>query len=93
MHQIQLNDELYKEALRRATEAGFASVEEYIADVLSQELHDATENLDHLFTPEAIAELDQISDQIKAGGKTYSAEEVEQHFEKKREEWLRKHAG
>jgi hypothetical protein len=97
MHKVQLNDKLYKEAKRRATEAGFSSVDDYIADVLSHDLVPDNGNnspsLDHLFTPEVIADLDHISAQIKAGGRTYSIEEVREHFEKKREEWLRKHAG
>lgn len=87
MHQVQLNDELYKEAERRATEAGFSTVDEYIADVVSHDLHEETENLDHLFTPEVIAHPDQISAEIKAGGKTYTMDEVQEHFEKKRKEW------
>ena len=34
MHQIQLNDVLFQEAQRRAAEAGFESVDEYVAEVL-----------------------------------------------------------
>jgi len=51
------------------------------------------ENFDHLFTPEVIADLDKISDTIKAGGKTYTMDEVDQHLEQKRQEWLRNHVG
>jgi hypothetical protein len=97
MHQVQLNDQLYKEAQRRATEAGFSTVDEYVADVVSHDLvednGDETPDLDHLFTPEVIAQLDQISAEIKAGGKTYTMEEVREHFEKKRKKWLQNHAG
>src|ERR1700683_94466 len=95
-HQVQLNEKLYKEAQRRAELAGFSSVDEYIADVVSQDLLEAggeDGNHDHLFTPQIIAELDQISAEIRAGGKTYTLDEVERHFEKKREEWLQNHAG
>ena len=93
MHQVQLNDELYKEAERRARDAGFGSVDEFVADRLENDFLDEQENLDHLFTPEVIADLDKISHGIKAGGKTYTMEEVDEHFEKKRQEWLRNHAG
>jgi hypothetical protein len=92
MHQVQLADQLYKEAQRRATEASFSSVDEYIADVVSQTLHEETENLDHLFSPERIAHLDRVSAEIKAGGKTYTMKDVQQHFNEKRGKWLENHA-
>jgi hypothetical protein len=93
MHQVRLNDKLYKEAQRRAREAGFDSVDEFVADRLENDFSEEQENFDHLFTPEVIADLDKISERIKAGGKTYTMEEVDEHFEKKRQEWLRNHAG
>ena len=62
---------LYKEAQRRAAEAGFASVDEYVADVVSHDLVEdvgaGTPNLDHLFTPERLAHIDEAEAQIKAG--------------------------
>jgi hypothetical protein len=92
MHQIQLDDHLFQEAQRRATAAGFATVDAYVADVLSHDPGEPTDNFDHLFTPEVLAELDHISGEIDAGGKTYSLEEVREHFEKKRTEWLKNQA-
>jgi hypothetical protein len=48
----------------------------------------------HLFfTPDRLAELDQISRKIDAGGKTYTIEELNEHFEQKRKSWLGKDAG
>ena len=38
MHQIQLSDQLYEQAQRRALEAGFSSVDEFVADVVQQHL-------------------------------------------------------
>ena len=93
MSQIQLPEPLYEKVQKRAAESGFSNVDEYVSNVLSEELAEEPEDLDYLFTPERIAELDQISAEIKAGAKTYSAEEVRQHFEKKLEEWRQKHAG
>jgi hypothetical protein len=91
MHQVRLADNLYKEAEQRATEAGFASVDEYVADVVSNDLHDDPENFDHLFTPERIAHLERASAEAKAGGKTYSVEEVKEHLKQNRQEWLKNH--
>jgi hypothetical protein len=42
------------------------------------------DNFDHLFTPAAVADLRSISAAIKAGGKTYTMDEVDQHFIQKR---------
>jgi hypothetical protein len=93
MQQVQLSDQLYREAERRARKAGFATVDEFVADRLKTDFSEEQENFDHLFTPEVIADLDRISAQIKAGGKTYTMQEVDEHLEKKRQEWLRDHAG
>jgi hypothetical protein len=88
MQQVQLNDHLYKEVQRRATEAGFSTVDEYIADVLSYDLHEGTENLDHLFTPERLAHIDKAEAEIKAGN-FYTADQADAELAKRRAEWLR----
>jgi hypothetical protein len=67
MQQVQLTNRVYKQVKRRADEAGFKSVDEYVADVLANDLEDETENLDHLFTPERLAHIDKAAAQIKAG--------------------------
>lgn len=92
MHQVQLTDELYKEAERRARAAGFSSVDEFVADRLASEFADGQDNYDHLFTPEVLTDLDRISADMKASGKSYTMEEVDKHLEQKRQEWLRNHA-
>jgi hypothetical protein len=87
MQQVQLPDQLYRVAQHRALEAGFASVEEYIADVVAQDVADDTESFDHLFTPEVVSELEQISAAAMAGGITYTSEAVREHFQKKSDAW------
>jgi hypothetical protein len=59
MPAIHLPDHLYEQLRTRATDVGYASVDDYVADVLREELAD-TPNFDHLFIPERIAKLDQI---------------------------------
>jgi hypothetical protein len=83
MHQVHLNEELYREAQRRALEAGFGSVDEYVADVLQQDIEDA-DNLDHLFTPERLAHIDRAIAEIDAGH-GFATDEVREHFRKKRD--------
>jgi hypothetical protein len=93
MHQIklQLTDQLYEEAKRRAGSAGFKSVNEFVADVLADELTQETEDFDHLFTPERIAHVDKVAASVEAGGPTYSIEEVSAYLATKRADWLRSH--
>jgi hypothetical protein len=87
MHQVHLSDQLYQEAQRRATESGFASVDEYVADLLSLDLS-PTEDLDLLFTPQRLALIERASSQI-AAGECFSAEEADEELARRRAEWLR----
>ncbi len=82
MYQIQLADQLYQEAERRASAAGFVSVDEYVADVLQHDLQEETENFDYLFTPERLAHIDRAAAQIDAG-QGIPAEQVRDHFRQK----------
>jgi NADPH:quinone reductase-like Zn-dependent oxidoreductase len=92
MHQIQLQltDDLYEEATRRAIDAGFKSVDEFIADVLSGELAQETETFDHFFTPERIAHLDRVAECVRAGGRIYTPEELNANLAARRADWIRK---
>lgn len=81
MHQINLSDQLYRNAQRRAEEAGFDSVDQYVENVLQQDLDDG-ENLDHFFTPERLAHLDRAAAAIDAG-QGVPAEQVREHFWRK----------
>jgi len=93
MHQVQLDERLYKDAQRRATEAGFSSVDEYVADIVSHDLvegsEDQTPNLDHLFTPERLALIDAAAAEIRDGD-CLTADQVREHFKQKREAWIQK---
>jgi predicted lipid-binding transport protein (Tim44 family) len=92
MPQIQLDEATFNAVQRRASDAGYSSVDEYVADVLSEATEDETPNLDHLFTPELVAELDRINAEIDAGGKTYSSEEVDEHLARTRERWIQENS-
>jgi Arc/MetJ-type ribon-helix-helix transcriptional regulator len=89
MHKIQLNDKLYKEAERRAREGGFGSVDEFVAERLESDFSDEQEDLDHLFTPEVIAEIDKAEAEMNAGN-FFTSEQVDEHFKKKRAAWKKK---
>ena len=92
MHQVQLQptDQIYDRAKRRAVEAGFKSVEEYASEVLTNDLYEDTGDYDRLFTPERIAHLDKVAAEVRAGGKTYTMQEVRANLAQNRAEWIRK---
>lgn len=83
MHPVQLPDQLYQKAQQRAQAAGFQSVDEYVAEIVESDVSAALEDYDHFFTPEIVAELDQIRAEVQAGAKTYSSEEVDEFFRQK----------
>ena len=79
MHQIQLDDQLYLEAGTARSAAGFVTVDESVADVLRHDILEETENLDYLFTPERLVDIDRAAAQIGAG-QGIPAEQVRNHF-------------
>jgi hypothetical protein len=92
MPQVRLNDQLFKDAERRASEAGFSAVDNYVADLLNRELTDAAETFDRLFTPERLAKIDAAAAQIDSG-QFFTAEQADQELSKRRAEWLQKRPG
>jgi len=91
MHQVNLNDELYNEAQRRAAAAGFSSVDEYVADVLSHDFQIDDENLQRFFTPEQLALVDQAAADVAAGN-VHTLDQVQKSLAKTRAAWLRDQA-
>jgi len=82
MQQIQLDDRLYQEVQRRATASGFETVDEYVADVLQQDVEEELEDVSQLFTPERLAVIDRAVAQCDAG-QVLTEDEVREHFKKK----------
>ena len=90
MHQVNLNDQLYNEVQRRAMAAGFSRVDDYVADLLTQDFQRDDENLDHFFTPARLALIDQSAEDVAAGN-FYSLEQVRETISQTRNAWLRDH--
>ncbi len=84
MHRVEISEELYEEAQRRAREAGFDSVDEFISDVLKHDFQSQRENFNHCFTPERLTQIDRAAVQFQAG-EFVTAEQVRAHFRRKRE--------
>ena len=97
MPQIQLDEATFRAVQQRAADHGYDSVDAYVADLLTEQAtdqtHAGTPNLDHLFTPERMVEVDRISTEIKAGAKTYTDEEIREHFKRKSKSWRGKNQG
>ena len=95
MGQVQLDDDVFKAAQRRAADGGYSSVDEYIADIVVHDLVEdeaaATPNLDTLFTPQRLAEIDHAAADIKAGN-YFTADQVREHFTQKRAAWIQKNS-
>ena len=87
MHQVHLPDPLYEQARQRASEAGFQSVDEYVAEIVESDICAGAADYDHLFTPEVVAELEQIHAEMKVGGKTLTPEEVDESLRRKSQAW------
>lgn len=92
MHLIELTDQVYEQFQRRAFDAGFMSVEEFLENLVTNSPMNESTEFDRLFTAEVIAELDRVSGAIKAGAKTFSQAEVDEHFRKKSQAWRDTHA-
>ena len=88
MPTIQLSDPLYEAAVQRASEAGFDTVEEFVADAVAQRLDEmSTEEPDSFFTPRIIEKLDRAAAQADAG-EFVTFEELNARIEAKQEAWL-----
>jgi hypothetical protein len=90
MHQVNLSDQLYQDAQRRAAEAGFSSVDEYVADVLSNDLRGETPNLDQFFTPERLTLIDESLAEARAGN-VLTMDQAKTELANSRDAWLRNH--
>ena len=92
---IEIDDNVFEAAQRRASNEGYSSVNQYIADIL---VHDLVEdgggegrNLDHLFTPARLAEIDHAAADVESGN-YFTAEQVREHFKQRRAAWAQKNA-
>jgi hypothetical protein len=79
MHQVQLSAEVYEQASRWAAAAGFASVDEYVSNVLTQGFVDPGDDLDRFFTADRLSKIDRAIAQIDAG-QSFTVDQVREHF-------------
>jgi hypothetical protein len=90
MCKVEISEQLYKE-VAEAARVQRISVEQFVAEAVKvyMEEEPETPNLDHLFTPEVMAAIDKGAQQAREG-KSYTLEEVDQHFEHLTKLWEQK---
>ena len=81
MPQISISDELYQKVSIRAQENGFESTDDYIIDLLEQDVAEPV-NIDEFFTPERLAEIKTAIAQVEAG-ESLTAQVMREHFGRK----------
>jgi hypothetical protein len=81
---VQLNDQVFKVVQQRASDAGYSSVDAYVEDFL---VGTDAQEIDHLFTPQRLAHMDQADADIKSG-KGFTTEQAEKELSLRREKWL-----
>jgi hypothetical protein len=84
MPTVQLNDQVFKVVQQRASDAGYSSVDAYVADVL---VGTDSENIDRLFTPARLAHIDKADADIQSGN-GYTTEQAENELAQRRGKWL-----
>ena len=89
MESIHISADLYKRVKSRAKEAGFESVDAYVADVLESEPRIDDAYIQSLFTPDRMAIIEKAEAQIEAG-EYYTVDEVREHLATRRDDWLKK---
>ena len=88
MPQVEIPARVFDAARQRAADSGFASVDEFISDLVSQELEDKLDDLVIQFTPERLAQIDQGLDDLRQG-RSYTAQQAEVELQKRRSQWLK----
>ncbi len=86
MPQLTLPDKLFKEAGRRARDAGFVSVDEFLVDWIETGFAEADESFDSQFTPEVMQALHTASSDL-AAGKGLSESQMDQSLAELRIQW------
>ena len=90
MYELKLSEQQYLKAKENASAHGFASVEQYLEVLLTDDA-DPEENYDAKFTPEVLAYLDGISARAKAGSPGRTLEDFDKRLAEVRKEWLKNH--
>ena len=88
MHQLnlELSDDQFEDLKLRASTAGFSRVEAYIVDRLSAESGPTDKEIAARFTPEIVAHLEQIAEDMDSGNEG-SLDDVDARIEQMRQIW------
>jgi len=87
MPQIHLADDLFEAISDRARSGGFASVDEYVSQIITSEL-EADIDPDAFFTPERLAQIDEGLEDIRQG-RVFTAAQADDELRKRKLQWLK----
>jgi len=65
--EVTIPDQLYSEAKRSAAAGGFGSMDAYVADLISHDIQPESDNDDHFFTAEVVAEIHEAAAAARTG--------------------------
>ena len=88
MPHVELNEQLFRTAQRRASDTGFGTVEDYIADMVMHDVGDGDIDVTRLFTADRLAQIDEALAQARAGH-VLTAEQSAAELARLRAEWIK----
>jgi predicted transcriptional regulator len=87
MPQVQIPDELFEAVSNRARSGGFASVDEYVSQIITSELEGEVDS-DAIFTPERLAQIDEGLEDIRQG-RVFTSAQVDEELQNRKLQWLK----
>ena len=87
MPTVELSESAYRVAVQRSADGGFATVDEYVADVILQDVELTRLELDRLFTPDRMAQIAEGQADV-AAGRVLTSAEVQVNLARVRAEWV-----
>ena len=89
--EVELTDEQYARIRLLAKEGG-DTPEEVVREAVASYLGPTDDEIRAKFSPEVMAHLDSLMDEVRAGGRTYTQEDVDAHLEEVKKKWRQSRA-
>jgi hypothetical protein len=93
MQEIHLSDQVYAEVQRLAKARGYATADEYVADLLSLRITEEAGDFDHRFTPDVVDHIRRAAARADEAEGTLTKGELDARLESARATWRKERAG